>query len=92
MLTQRRHTAGNTRRFVADYRDWMNRGTTMASFTAVSDSAAITVSGVAVQGDDTGIFLISGGTVGLTFNITLTLTTSYGEIKKDTVPFLVVAP
>lgn len=92
MLAQRRHTKGNIRRFIVDYRKWMNRGTTMASFAVEADDAAITISGVAIQGDDTGVFLLSGGTAGDTFNVTLTLTTSYGEIKVDTVPFLVVAP
>lgn len=92
MLAQRRHTEGNIRLFIVDYRQWMNRGTTMASFAVEADDAAITISGVAIQGDDTGVFLLSGGTAGDTFNVTLTLTTSYGEIKVDTVPFLVVAP
>lgn len=92
MLAQREHTAGNIRRFVADYRDWMNRGTTMATFAVVASDPAITVSGVAIQGDDTGAFLLAGGTAGATFTVTLTMTTSYGERKIDTVPFLVIAP
>lgn len=92
MIAQRRHTQGNTRRFIVDYRAWMNRGTTMAVFAAVVDNAHITISGVAIQGDDTGVFLVSGGTAGDTFTVTVTLTTSYGEIKKDSIPFLVVAP
>lgn len=92
MLPQRKHTAGNRRRFIVDYRQWMNRGTTMEEFAAVSSSDDITVSGVTIQGDDTGVFLIDGGAAGDEFEITLTLTTSYGEVKIDTVPFLVVAP
>lgn len=92
MLARREHTEGNTRRFIVDYRSWMNRGTTMQSFAVEADSDDITISGVAIQGDDTGVFLLSGGTTGDQFNVTLTLTTSYDEIKIDTVPFLVVAP
>lgn len=92
MIAQRRLTQGNRRRFIVDYRDWMNRGTTMSAFTAVASSAAITISGVAIQGDDTGVFLVEGGVAGDTFTVTVTLTTSYNEVKKDTVPFLVVAP
>ena len=88
-----KHTVGNTRRFVVDYRDWMNRGTTMTAFTAVVSAGAVaTVSGAAIQGDDTGVFFVAGGLLDEEFTVTLTLTTSYGEIKIDEVPFVVVSP
>lgn len=90
-LPTKKHTAGNRRRFVVDYLQWMNEGTTMFSFTATSSSLTATVDGAAIQGDDTGVFFVNDGVADETFDVSLTMTTSYGEIKHDTVPFIVVA-
>lgn len=91
MLAQRTHTEGNVRRFIVDYREWMNPGTTVSAFTAVSSSLTATVTGAAIQDDQTCVFFVNAGELGEEFTVTLTLTTSYGEIKIDVVPFLVVA-
>lgn len=91
ILPAKRHTAGNRRRFTVDYLAWMNEGTTMAAFTATSSSDTATVDGAAIQGDDTGVFFVNDGVAGETFNVYLTMTTSYGEIRHDTVPFTVNA-
>lgn len=93
MLPGRKHTVGNRRRFICDYRRWMNAGTTMAAFTAVISAGAVaTVDTVSIQGDDTGVFFVNGGVAAEQFTVTITLTTSYGEIKIDVIPFVVVDP
>jgi len=64
----------------------------MSTFTAVASAGAVaTVDGAAIQGDDTGVFFVNGGELAEQFTVELTLTTYYGEIKIDDVPFLVVA-
>lgn len=93
-LPTREHTAGNKRRFVVDYREWMNPGATVSAFTAVLSPSTVTatVTGAAIQDDQTCVFFVNGGAEGEEFEVDLTLTTSYGEIKIDVVPFVVIAP
>lgn len=93
MLPQRTHTEGNRRRYLVDYRTWMNRGTTLAEFTAVVSAGAVaTVDGVTINSEGYGVFFVNGGEEGEEFTVTLTATTSSNEIKIDAVPFVVVAP
>lgn len=91
MLPQRKHTVGNRRKFIVDYSNWMNRGTTVAGFTATSSSTTATVDTVSIDGDGEGVFFVNGGVEGETFQVSLVMTPTNGEIKNDVVPFLVVA-
>jgi hypothetical protein len=70
----------------------LNRGVSVASFTAEADSDDITLDDVSVQADGTCVFFIDGGEAGLEFTVTVTMTSSKDEVKIDAVPFLVIAP
>lgn len=92
MQALRRFTAGNRRRYIVDYSSWLREGTSVDGFTAVSSSLTAAVTNAQPLPDQTCQFIVDGGVLGEEFTVTLTMTTSYGEIKLDDVPFLVVAP
>ncbi len=92
--TQRRHTAGNRRRFMVDYTDYLRAGATLDTFAAVlSGDVTATVTDVSILPNTSiGVFFVNDGEEGEEFTVELTATTSYDETKIDEVPFLVVAP
>lgn len=92
MQPTRKHTEGNRRRFIVDYRRWLKAGAYVTEFEAVSSSVTATVTDVSINGDGQGVFFIEGGELDEEFTVTLTMTSSYTEIKIDALPFVVVAP
>lgn len=88
----RKFTEGNRRRFIVDYSEYLKAGASVSTFAAVSSSDTATVDDVSINNDGQGVFFLNDGEVGEEFTVTLTMTSSYGEIKIDDLPFLVVAP
>jgi len=89
------HTAGNVIRYILDYEQFLDPGTTITAFTAVIDpasSTSATITQVSVNPEGEGVFFVNGGAVNETFTVDVQGTDSRGEIVKDTITFTVVAP
>ena len=89
------HTAGNSIRYIVDYSEFLEHGTTITAFTAVIDPASTTtatISLVSVNPEGEGVFFVNGGAVNENFTVDLQGTDSRTEIVKHTVAFTVVAP
>jgi hypothetical protein len=91
LLGSKTHTAGDSRRWIVDYSRWLDNTATITTVNLSSSSTTGTVDAGKVQGKEV-IFHISGGTVGETSTVTLTMTDSFQNVKKDTLKFTVVAP
>ena len=107
LLGAKNHTVGNVRRWFIDYRDWLDDGVTVATFTAgvqagsdqiggitgpTGGSAAVAVASPAVVSGHKGVMVVSGGVLNETFTASLVMTDTKGEVKNDTIAFTVVAP
>lgn len=88
----RKFTEGNRRRYIVDYSQYLRQGATVSSFAAVSSSDTATIDDVSVNGDGQGVFFIEGGELDEEFTVTITMVSSYTEIKIDDLPFVVIAP
>jgi hypothetical protein len=98
LLGQRALTAGNKKRFVIDYSDWLDDGVTLTTATVVMDPAFtatvtdVTITGVLVQLGHLLVFFVQGGSVNETFTLDVQIVDSRTEIKNDTIKIAVVAP
>jgi hypothetical protein len=89
------HTAGNVIRYILDYEQFLEPGTTITAFTAVlapGSSTTATITQTSVNPEGEGVFFVNGGAVNEVFTVNLQGTDSRGEIVNDTVVFTVVAP
>jgi hypothetical protein len=91
LLGSKTHTVGDTKQWTIDYDRWLDNAATIQTITAVSSSTTCTVSVPTILGHQVR-FLVSGGTLNETCTVTLTMTDSFGNVKKDTLAFTVVAP
>jgi hypothetical protein len=91
LIASRTHTAGDSRRWIIDYSRWLDNTATIVTVDISSSSATCTANSGEVKGKEV-IFHLTGGTVGETCTVTLTMTDSFANIKKDTIKFTVVAP
>lgn len=88
------HTAGDSQRQVLDYSDWLAESETLTGVsTQVSGlSATMTVTSQLLATDGRKLqVIVSGGVAGETDTVTVTVTTSLGQTKNDTIAFNVVA-
>lgn len=87
----RRHTAGNRKRQVLNYNEWLEEGVTVASATVTSDSATCTVDDVTVV-ENYVIFFLNAGVANEELTLSLQMVDSKTGIKNDTVAVKVYAP
>lgn len=98
MLGQKAHTAGNKTRYMVDYSDWLEDGMALSTGTVVMDPkftatvTDITITSVVVTPSNHVAFFMQGGSLNETFTLDVQVTDSRGEIKNDTLGFIVVAP
>ena len=92
ILGSKKHTVGDTARWVVAYRDWLPNTAVIQNITITSPSTTCTVGtpAPAIQGSDV-VFFLTGGALGETFSLALQMTDSFGNIKHDTIAFTVVA-
>jgi hypothetical protein len=90
-LASKVHTAGNTKRWRIDYSRWLENTVDIVSAVVTSSSATCTVDDNTVLGDEV-IFFLTGGTQGESVTVSVVLTDTNGNVKRDTIVFNVVAP
>jgi hypothetical protein len=75
-----------------DYSEWLDTGETLltADFT-VDPLGALTVDGVGVVGSNV-VFFVNGGDDQVTYKVLVTITTSAGQTKEDSILFVVRNP
>lgn len=80
------------RRYVCNYEDWLNENETIMAVTMTGNviEDPFAVSGYTV---DTGgkqvIYYISGGLAGKSYDVGIEITTSFAQVKNDTITFVV---
>jgi hypothetical protein len=96
LLGQKPHTAGNTTRYAIDYNAWLDPGVTLTAGSVTMDPTTptpnISITGVTHTSSNHLLFFVAGGTVNEIFTLDVQITDSRGEVKNDTVRFVVVAP
>jgi len=91
LVSSKQHTAGDTRQWTVQYDRWLDNTATIASVDISSDSVDCTVDTPVILGTDV-VFKLSGGTTGERVTLLMTMTDSLGNVKTDTLKFIVVAP
>jgi hypothetical protein len=98
LLGSQNITAGDTRRYLVDYREFLLKGSVLTAVTAaVSAGATSTVgSGATIAVltvDEKGIiFWVTGGKLGEQFTLSIQVHDNVSEIVNDTLSFTVIAP
>lgn len=92
-------TPDEEKQYAIEYSDWLADSETLSSVTFTvtpTTSPAFSVPASSITTGDTGVnsllkFFVSGGVDGNTYTVLVTVTTSIGQIKQDTVLFQVRA-
>jgi hypothetical protein len=98
LLGTKVHGAGNTIRYVIDYSTWLEEGESLSACTVALDPAFtatvtdITIGTPTVAPSNHVYFTLAGGTVNELFTLNAQATNNRGEIKNDTMKFVIVAP
>lgn len=98
LLGTKPHTAGNRRAYAVDYSDWLEEGMSLASGTVVLSAAFtatvtdVVISAVAATPSNHLVFTMQGGSINEAFTLDVQGIDSRGEIKNDTVGFVVIKP
>lgn len=83
------------KRYTVDYSDWLDSGELISSVTfevTPSTGTPVVIDGDSIDPDSTGIvFYASEGADGTTYRVYITMTSSNGQIKQDTVQFTIKA-
>ncbi len=92
MLLGNRHiTAGDTRRYLIDYREFLQPGDTVSAVTVTTTSTHSSVGVIQRDVMDTRVFFfILAGAAGEVFTVAVQITTVFGEIVNDTIDFQTV--
>lgn len=84
------------KRYTIDYTDWLDTGELVTAVTfevTPSTGSPVVVDGDSIDPDSKGIvFYASEGEVGTTYRAFVTMETSNGQIREDSVQFTVKAP
>jgi hypothetical protein len=84
------------KRYSIDYADWLDAGEIVNSVTfgvTPAEPSAIVVDGIAINpGAKSIMFYTSGGADATVYKVFVTMTTSGGQVKEDTVQYSVRAP
>jgi hypothetical protein len=91
ILGGRRHTAGDTRRWVVRYGKWLDNTATILSAVVTSPSPTCTIGEITVLGREVVFFTVDGVS-GENFNVLIQITDSLDNVKSDTIAFTVVPP
>jgi hypothetical protein len=91
ILGAKSHTAGDTRRWTIDYGAWLDNTATIEQCAVMSSSTTCTAGQILILGNRV-IFFLTGGVLNEQLTVTLAMTDSLGNIKNDTINFIVVAP
>jgi len=92
ILGSKLHTAGDTKRWRIDYSKWLENPANIVSATVTSSSTSCTITPPAIVLGKEVIFFLTGGTVGETLTVSIVMTDSDTNVKRDTIKFTVVAP
>jgi hypothetical protein len=77
-------------RYRVDYSDWLDPGETITGVTHAVTPAGLVVDGLVVDpGDTTVSFFASAGVDGEEYKVSITVTTSQGQIKEDEILYSV---
>jgi hypothetical protein len=91
-LASKSHTAGDTKRWTVKYEKYLANSATIESIEVTSNSLTCLVQAMpTILGSDV-VFFLSGGTIGEKLTVALVMTDSLGNVKNDTIKFVVVAP
>jgi hypothetical protein len=91
LLGSKTHTAGDSRRWIIDYSRWLDNTATIKIISLGSSSTTCMVDTGEIKGKEV-IFYLTGGTIGETCTVSLTMTDSFDNIRHDTLKFTVIAP
>jgi hypothetical protein len=91
ILGSKHHTAGNSTRWRVDYSYWLDNTATIVDASVASSSPTCQVSESVILGSVVTFFLIDG-VAGETLTVSIAMTDSLGNIKRDTIVFTVVNP
>lgn len=88
-------TPAERKRYQADYTNWLDTGETLSTVTYVvspTTTSPLVVDASAIAGDGLSVaFFVNAGLDETDYTVTLTATTSGGQIKQDTLLFVVRA-
>lgn len=87
-----RKLSADRKRYVVEYRDWMNEGETIefVSVTGSVEEDDFYVDGYTISEDSKEvIFFVSGGVPKTEYDVSVEIQTSFNQIKVDTVTFVV---
>lgn len=90
LLGSKQHTAGDTKRWTVNYEFWLDNAAVIDAIDVQSSSTTCTVNDIAVSGP-TIVFFLAGGELNERLTVSLTMTDNFGNIKHDTIAFMVVA-
>lgn len=91
-IAKRNHTVGDRRRYLVDYRGWLDDRRAITAHTVTSSSATATVDDDSVRDASQVLFFVNDGVLNETFTVTVSITCSDTEIRRDTISFTVIAP
>lgn len=87
-----RKAPGDRKRYEVNYADWLNAGETLDTVTIsgnVDDDQFYVDGWMITNGGKEVIMYVSGGVSGVSYKVTVTASTSLGQIKNDTIEFVV---
>jgi hypothetical protein len=90
-LASKRHTVGDTRKWTVDYERWLDNTVDIQTIDVQSSSTSCTIQSSEILGD-TVVFFLTGGNLGETLTVSLTMTDTDGNIKNDQIYYTVVSP
>lgn len=84
------------KRYTIDYSDWLDAGeliSTCVYSVSPADAGTIVIDGNVINPDAKGVtFYASAGVEGTTYKTFVTMTSSNGQVKEDTIQYTVKAP
>lgn len=83
-------TVNNRRRVVISYDSWLAEGEVLTGITCTVDQGTATIDTQKVLSDGRSVqFFVNGGTLNDLFNVIVQVTTTFTQLRSDTVAFLV---
>jgi hypothetical protein len=84
------------KRYSIDYSDWLDQSELVSSVTfgvTPSEAGMLVIDGTSIDTTKTiSVFYASAGNVGSVYTVAVTMTTSGGQIREDTVQYTVKSP
>jgi hypothetical protein len=89
LVASKQHTEGDSRRWTVQYDRWLDNTAQIETIDIQSNSLTLTVAPGEILGTDV-TFVVSGGVVGEVATIALVMTDDRGNVKHDTIRFVVI--